>query len=218
MKKQLFDDSVDILRCILWQYNDAENLQSLIKQKQEWYDESYRDFWDDWIVNVFTLETLNDFGCSVWSIILGINFTVTIPASTTPSWGFDPYNKNFFNGNFGNASQGEQGATLKQKRLILKLRYYQLIGRGTVPESNRFMKDVFQNDGTVFVQDLYDMTYAVYVFDFMPDSQTLFVLQQYDLLPRPAGVGILLTIANRIPWGFDPYDTNFFNGNFIGQP
>jgi len=217
MKIQLFDDSLDILKCILWQYNDATNLQSLLEQKQTWYDEEYRDFWENWFVNCFQLDTLNEFGCDLWSIILGVNFFVEIPpVNNTPAFGFNPYGLNFYNGNFWQSSE-VQGLSLTQKRLVLKLRYYQLIARGTIPETNRFMKQVFGDEGTVYVQDLYDMTFAVYVFDFVPDSQTLFVLQQFDLLPRPAGVGILLTILNRIPFGFDPFDTNFYDGNFIGQ-
>ena len=214
MDRQVFDDSVDVLKALLWQYNDATNLQGLLESKQSWYNSEYEDFWNTWFDDVFNIDTCNDFGASVWAIILGISFTVQFPPQDSPSWGFDPYNLNFFSANFGAASQTSKTVNLTQKRLILKLRYFQLISRGTIPETNQFMDYLFRNEGTVFVQDLYDMTYAVYIFDFAPTSQTLFVLQQYDLLPRPAGVGVQLQIVTRSAFGFAPYNLNFYSANF----
>lgn len=72
------DFSVDVLRALLWQRNDAINLQSLITQKQVWYDESQSGFWNDWLINVFDLQTASDFGCVVWAIILGIPVSIII--------------------------------------------------------------------------------------------------------------------------------------------
>ena len=69
---QEFDYSVDLLKAILWQYNESPNLLSLVTQKQEWYTQNQSEFWSDWYTNVFNLQTANLFGLAVWSIILNV--------------------------------------------------------------------------------------------------------------------------------------------------
>ncbi|MEG7685973.1 DUF2612 domain-containing protein, partial [Listeria monocytogenes] len=77
----------------------------------------------------------------------------------------------------------------------LRLRYYQLVSRGTVPEINAFLKLMFGDQGLVYTIDNHDMTFVTYFFTFIPDAQTKFILYNYDLLPRPAGVGVQLTFT-----------------------
>ena len=67
---QEFDFSVDLLRALLWQYEDATGLQALLRQKSEWYTVNQTAFWSNWERDVFDLTTANDFGCAVWGIIL----------------------------------------------------------------------------------------------------------------------------------------------------
>ena len=69
---QEFDFSVDLLQAILWQYNNATSLQSLLNSEQAWVIENQTEFWENWLRDVFDLRTANEFGLSVWSIILGI--------------------------------------------------------------------------------------------------------------------------------------------------
>ena len=64
---QQFNFSVDLLRVILWQYNDAENIENLLTRKQTFYNTAHRDFFNNWIRDVFDLRTANDFGLSVWA-------------------------------------------------------------------------------------------------------------------------------------------------------
>lgn len=148
MKIQALDLSVDLLRVLLWQYNDADKLQSLVRSKQAWYDAAHTGFWTDWITDVFDLRTANDFGLAVWAIILGVSFVVppSADAADKPIWGFDQYREGFNQGNFATIGGGS-GLTTDQKRLVLRLRYFQLVTRGAVPEVNAFMKEVFGNLG-----------------------------------------------------------------------
>lgn len=215
MNIQTFDFSVNLLKALLWQYNDAKNLQSLLEQKQDWYSSEFTEFWDEWYRDVFDLNTCNDFGASVWAIILGVQFTVqVVPDKTRLSFGYGVYHTNYFNGNYANSDNTSIPLNITQKRLVLKLRYYQLIARGTVPETNRFLKYIFGDQGLVYVLDQYDMSYVVYVFLYQPDSQTAFVLDNYDLLPRPAGVGVQYVVISRQVFGYGPYNTNYFDGNY----
>ena len=205
---QEFDYSVNLLKALIWQYNEATNLQSLLQQKQDWYDTNQTQFWTDWYNNVFNLETANEFGCAVWAIILGIPISAIVPpTSPQPTWGFGGFNQNFTHGNFSNTGSSVVSLTLEQQR------YYQLTSNGTVPLINAMLKSLFGSQGVAYVLDGLDMT-CEYVFTFQPSSEVLFVLEQFDLLPRPAGVGIRLTILGSPIFGFGQYNENFNNGNY----
>ena len=60
----------NILQSVKWMQNNAPNIQSIIKQKANWYAQFQTQFWANWTVNVFTLGTANSFGLMVWCIIL----------------------------------------------------------------------------------------------------------------------------------------------------
>ena len=48
MNIQQFDYSVDVLNVVLWQYNEAKNLLSLLNDKQAWLDVNQTAFWENW--------------------------------------------------------------------------------------------------------------------------------------------------------------------------
>jgi hypothetical protein len=213
MRIQAFDYSIDLLQAILWQYNDAVKLQSILEQKQTWYDEQYSEFWEDWYRDVFDLRTANDFGLSVWAILLNVPLTITSGQTPAPDlWGFGPFRRNFNRGNFAPSSSGIK-LTTAQKRLVLQLRYFQLITRGAIPEINRFLSYVFADYGQVYILDGLDMSID-YVFTFLPPSQLRFVLESFDVLPRPAAVGVNYVVLVRDTFGFGPFHFNFNRGNF----
>lgn len=213
---QQIDYSVDIMKSLLWQYNEADRLQRILELKQEWYDTNQSDFWQNWERDVFNLNTANDFGLTVWAIILGLILNVVVEGQdpALPTFGFASTHKNFTRGNFRRSTTGSVSLTQEQKRLVLKLRYFQLTTRGCPPEVNRFLNQVFASEGSVYMLDGLNMTIR-YVFDFTPSSALQFVLQKYDVLPRPAGVGIDYVVGIEDAFGFDEFHENFDNGNFI---
>lgn len=190
MKIQEFDHSIDVTRSLIWRHNQAENLQALINNKKSALDELNQGFWNDWYTDVFNLQTANEFGLSLWSIILDIPLSVepADPAPPNTNFGFGPFRKNFGNGNF-TPSESEIVLSKEDARRVLKLRYYQLITRATIPECNKISCDVFCDLGASYVQDNQDMT-MTYFLGFPDDAQIRFILDNYDLLPRPSGVGI----------------------------
>jgi len=210
---QAFDFSVDLLQVLLWQYNDAARLQGLLERKQEWYNVEHEGFWGDWVRDVFDLRTANSFGLAVWSVILDIPTSIVATDDPDkPIWGFGQYRENFNNGNFATISA--TNLTLEQKRLLLRLRYFQLVTRGTVPEVNQFLAYLFEPLGTVWVSDGLAMN-ARYVFEFPLPSDFELVLTEYDLLPRPAGVKVdFITIEEGESFGFGRYHQPFNQGNF----
>lgn len=208
---QEFDFSVDLLRALLWQYNDAVNLQSILNQKSAWYADHHTEYWTNWTRDVFNLRTANDFGLSVWAIILNMPLTFGVPGTGDRAvFGFAPDSLNFGNGNFGRDSAGVASLTTEQRRLVLRLRYYQLVSDGTVPHTNAVLRDVF---GQGYVVDPQNMT-ARYIFPQELPSVMRTVIENFDLLPRPAGVGVEILIETDNVFGFAPVYLNFENGSF----
>ena len=238
---QEFDYSVNILKSILWQYNKATNLISLLTQKQEWYTENQTDFWESWYTNVFNLQTANLFGLAVWSIILNVPLYVPyIPEPTDkPVFGFNDNSlypilentyTNFFGGNFS-----ERGdvitLTLEQQRFLLRLRYYQLVTRGEVWDINKFLNYLVGSSNIGFTGQLYaldalDMSMRYVITNDTFPIVLLDVLLRLDILPRPAAVLISeVYIDTTVTWGFNAFDPayptyenqyqNFGAGNFF---
>lgn len=217
-KIQEFQFSVDLLRAILWQYNVAENLQGILERKKDWYVINHEQFWSDWYRDVFNMDTANSFGLSVWAIILGIPLVVTsdTPNPNKPTWGFTATHKNFNNGNFQHHFGDEITLTTEQKRMVLKLRYFYLVSRGTIPEMNKVIKYVFGSRGGGYVIDNYDMSTIAVIFDFKPNESIRFVMDKYSIFPRPAGVGLKYEFrnTNRKVFAFGDERNNFRKGNF----
>jgi hypothetical protein len=208
---------INVTRAILWQYNNAPNLQSLVNSKQTWLDANYEDFWNDWIANVFTLMTANEFGLDVWSIILDLPLFVNEGATPSGvlSFGFGPDNGNFGNSNFGNLNGVTVNFSATTQRIALLLRYFQLCSSGTVPEINRFMNYVFSAYGKVFLVDNHDMT-QIYVFLFPLTFELQYLFNNFDLLARPAGVKSTYRDGTINSFGFGPLRLGFGQGNFGG--
>lgn len=211
MNIQTFDFSVDLLRALLWQYNDAARLETLLREKQAWYTENQQEFWESWYRDVFDLRTANEFGLTVWSIILDVPLTVGPPSDAAkPTFGFASTSVNFDNGNLAEVFIPLSN---EQARLVLRMRYFQLITCGAVPEINAFLADVFADQGVVYVTDGLNMT-AEYIFNFPLDPVTESLFATFDLLPRPAGVEVNYTVTDNVDtFGFGRYHFNFNNGN-----
>lgn len=214
MKIQSFDYSINILRALLWQHNTAARLESVLQQKQDWYDGSQEGFWSDWYRDVFDLRTANDFGLSVWAIILNLPLTATTSGEPGENdiFGFADEDFNFNNGNFEPIISFP--LTTEQRRLILRLRYFQLVTRGTIPELNAFLQYLFGPLGGAFVQDGLAMNIR-YVFNFELPRDLEAIFTAFDILPRPAGVRVdFVSIPEAVGFGFGRFHLNFNNGNF----
>lgn len=211
---QEFDFQLNLLRVLLWQYENATNVKALVQAKQDWYAVNQTELFEDYVTDIFNLSTANDFGLAVWAIILGVPIVYNLTGAGGDGWGFGEFRLNFTNGNFQENSGTYYKLSQATARVVLKLRYYQLIGTCTVPAINRAMKDVFP-DEDVYVIDNLDMT-QLYVFSFTPATDLAFVLNNYDILPRPAGVGSSYNIAPPPSFGFNPDAENFGHGNLQG--
>jgi hypothetical protein len=210
-----FDFSLNLLRAILWQYNDAENQQALLTAKESWYTTNQQEFWENWITDVFDLRTCNEFGLVVWAIILGIPLSYIIPPQpndTTP-WGFDTYNPtNFLFYNFSADAATPVEFTLEERRLILQLRYRQITNRPTVPNLNKILYDLLvPNYGPMIAIDAGNMVQRISTSRALP-ANILTILTELDILPRGAGVLLEVVVAGGNYFGFGS-ETAFPNTN-----
>jgi hypothetical protein len=206
--------NVNLMRTVLWQYENAPKLKSLVQSEQDWANENVTEFWKNWFRDVFNLKTANDFGLSVWSRILDVPLTINRPKRVGGSvFGFGSSHKNFGNGNFGRARSQDIEVTTEQARKILLLRWFQLTSRPTVANINEALEIVF-GAGTAYVQDNLDMSNQLFMFTERPDYQTIDLLKNTDLLPRPSAVGSTYSVQPRAGFGFGRNHLNFGNGNF----
>jgi len=190
---QPIDYSVNLLAAVLWQYDNATNLQAILRERQAWYTENQEKFWTDWKADVFDLSTANSFGLAVWSIILGMPIYIMAPSGTGETWGFGEFHVNFNRGNFGAGSNATIQLSTEDARTLLRLRAFQIQSAGCVPEINRELAYIFAaerpapNIPAAFVIDNQDMTCS-YIFNFELSSSLQYVMRYFDVLPRPAGV------------------------------
>jgi len=209
MRIQTFNYSVNLLQAIIWQYDRATHLLSLINQKQAWYNANQTQFWTDWYNNVFNLQTANNFGLSVWSYILNIPlfFLEEMESPSKPIWGFNAYttppalengNLNFENSNFS-IRGSVQSLTTEQQRFLLKLKYFQLSNRIDVTDVNEFLNYLINTSdigwsGNIWMLDNLDMTITYQFTAPLFPSTLLSVMQQLDVLPRPTGVEVIYSL------------------------
>ena len=181
------------MRSLLWQYDNAEKVKQLIKNEQDFYNASTQYFWNDFISNVINLDTANDFGLSLWGMLLDIQ---------RPTYG--------------------NGIVLSTEmyRYVLKAKIFKLFNSPTIPNCNKFLSILFSRDSKrSFVQDNEDMTIDYYL-DFFPTQEELVVLNLPDFLPRPSAVKI--ASIEQVPsvgvFGFDGSGyTGFNQGVFLPE-
>jgi hypothetical protein len=227
MRIQEFNYNVNLLQAILWQYDEAVNLLSLINKKQEWYNKYQTQFWTDWYNNVFNILTANQFGLSVWSYILNVPLYLDneVEDPLKPIWGFNNNSSypvlentylNFENGNFSTKGQ-IINLTLEEQRFLLRLRYFQLCTNGIVsainPDQvvtgiNEFLNYLCLTSnigysGTIYALDGLDMTMTYIITDAGFPQELLNVIQILDLFPRPTGVLLKIHINYGRQFGFN---------------
>ena len=73
MKNFTVDNSLKNLgKAVLWQYDKAIRLLSIMKYIQVMFFCSIEQFWARWMDRVLSIDTCGEFGCIVWSILLGV--------------------------------------------------------------------------------------------------------------------------------------------------
>jgi len=185
-KIQNLNLSPNLLKAKLCKNNDAEKLISLVENDNDWYQENVINFLNQWYYDVFNVDTATEFGLSVWAKILDVNFA-TPPEDTrdTNVFGFGIYYNNFYVSNFSPVKDTTYQLSLSQKRLIIKLTYQKYNVFPSIPNVNKIIKNLIAD--AAYVIDNMDMSVTI-VTNTTLDSGIEFILQNFNLLPIPAGV------------------------------
>ncbi|CAH6970568.1 conserved hypothetical protein [Vibrio chagasii] len=196
----------DVLGARDWQRSNAEIFKKLVQNKQDWLDEYHNDFWTSWYDDVFNLDTANEFGLTVWSIILDepvYSEALQIDPGT-PAFGLGAAHRNFNRSIFGINPDGFI-LSLEQKRILLKLKAYCLHSTCSVKRINQDLAAIF-GEGHVVCFDNLDMSITYFFNDNLPKRQRneyvniLFLeeILRRDLFPRPSAVEVNINVLSKI--------------------
>lgn len=199
--QDIFTFDADLLKHILWQYDNAPVLKQLVQSKNEWYSENLNGFWAQIVHDFLNINTANDWGLNLWGKILQIKRTYNV-----------------------NGAQISLSTALYRRLILGRL---QLIrSNGTVPEINKYLNFIFSPyvTDTAFaatVRDQQDMS-VVYILNFEPSDEELALIYSRTFLPTPAGVQdkIYLMPQDKIfgfnGTGFQPWNqAPFWDGRYI---
>ncbi len=220
MKIKDFDFKIDTAQALLWQYNKAATLESLVLQKQAWVDAYCSELFNSWIAGFFNLATATKDGLYVWSIILNVPLYTTQDPSppdypafgladppyslpvVTPPQPYNGYSHNFYQANFAVGNNGTiDGLSLEEQRILLQCRYFQLTMRPSVTLINRMLVYLF-GQHKAWVKDNYDMSMTYYFKNNISPS-LVSAFNQLDILLRPSGVKMNIVVQETFSFGFD---------------
>ena len=220
MNECKLDYHVNLLKSILWQYEDAPKLKTLVTGFNEVHNDINNDFWCSWYRDVFNIDTANNFGLEVWARILGVKSDIDKPAQDDKkAFGFGRKRSNYHKPtNFGSRDGGSVGFTLEQRRMLIRARAFQLVYPPTMDNINYFLKRYFwYGHAKAYIHDTQDMAHATYTFNYHPDGNLLTLIEQADLLPRPSTVKVKLVILSKKSWGVGKFRQNFASPSNFGD-
>lgn len=197
----VFTFDTNLIQNVLWQYENAAGLKSLISQKEEWYSTNLNVFWQKIVDDFLNIKTATDWGLNLWGKILNVSRIYYV-----------------------NGEQITLSTELYRRLILGKMSLIR--SNGTVPEINKYLNFIFSDHTTndtyaAVVQDNNDMS-VYYVLNFTPTDEELALIYSRTFLPTPAGVldkiylldqTIIFGFANT---GFMPFNTApFWDGSFI---
>ena len=102
--------------------------------------------------------------------------------------------------NFTNEDGETFSLTDEQFREVLKIRAFGTSWNGTVRQMNIFLPNIFGERGKIYMLDPQDMTYQIFLFQFELEDWEKYLFNNYDILPRCAGVGSQIQIVEPVDY------------------
>lgn len=192
--------AVDASATFLAQYAQSPILTALIQAANDAIDPN-ADI-DNFLSNVWDVYTAQGFGLDIWGRIVNVPRTISIPASQI-YFGFkealpdaQPFNQAPF-------YSGPQGGTLftlsdDAYRVLILTKALANISSFTAQSMNALLNFMFNGQGSTrgscYVLETATPMQINYVFNFALQSWEAAILEQASLMPRPAGVGVTITV------------------------
>lgn len=232
MSELMFNKLYDVAPADIQAQFRGGNIEQFIKGVSEIKKKYLQNAFNSLKNDNMNITTAKQDALDLWGNLLG--FYRYIPRDDNPADAVRYFNFNdkvFKRLQFLNPNKPNYG-TLPDDlyRRFLSLIYQGMFVVNTVPNINQFINSFFSEYDKIVVRDSLDMSYVVYVFvENSPMPEWLkWILSNYDILPRPAGVGSSFeSYAKLRRFGFAPktdispffYENiGAFNGtNFKGE-
>ena len=197
----------EILEQIQAQYRDTnikELISGIIEIKRKYIYMAIKSLLNDNL----SISTAKGIGLDLWGNLL--HLSRFIPSEQDNNYAYFNFNSKNFKTNGGlifyNANRPNYG-TLDDLyyRQILLIVYQGYFLNSSIPTLNQFTLESLADYGSVYVRDSTDMSYQVYLFNSQIPPWLNFMMANYDILPRPAGVGAKLQerIVRRFGFGIE---------------
>lgn len=187
--------ALDASRTLLSQYANSPTIVAIINDFNAWLDPG-ADI-DNFYATVWNVQTAVGFGLDYWGRIVNIPRQITIV--DLPRYlgfnegqpGYYPFNQAPFYS--GNATSSVYLLSDDAYRVLIMTKALANISSFTAPSVNALLRYLFAGRGSCYVLELSPMQIE-YVFNFPLQSWEAAVLLQPSLMPRPAGVGVTITV------------------------
>lgn len=201
------------------QFRDAnlgELIKGIIEIKKKYLFNAYNSL----IMDNISITTAKGIGLDLWGRLLHLDRAIPSEGSEYSYFNFNKktfYKLSFYNENRPNYSMLSDN--YYRKNLVMIYQGYFIFPN--LVNVNVFANDSLREYGTIMVRDTTDMSFQVYVFTSTLPDWLKFMFNNYDILPRPAGVGnkIIERVMRRFGFAPDkPYkkpDYSFFNFNDV---
>lgn len=139
-----------------------------------------------------SISTAKGIGLDLWGNLL--HLSRFIPSESGDSYAYFNFNDKNFKSNGGlifynknRPNYGELDDIYYRQLLLIIYQSYFL--NSSIPTLNQFTLESLADYGSVYVRDTTDMSYQIYIFNNKIPPWLNFMMTNYDILPRPAGVG-----------------------------
>lgn len=180
---------------VMSQYANSPILMGLVDYFNQWIDPA-ADI-DNFYDYVWNVATAVGFGLDIWGRIVGVPRKINI-VPLPEYFGFNealpgsfPFNQEpFFS---GIVSTGTFELSDDSYRVLIMTKALANISSFTAPSVNALLSTLFKGRGNCYVQEIGPMAIE-YVFNFALTTWEASVIQQSDLMPRPAGVSLTIVV------------------------
>lgn len=199
-----FDEIIEQIQAQYRDTNIKELISGIIEIKRKYIYMAIKSLLNDNL----SISTAKGVGLDLWGNLL--HLSRYIPSDKGDNYAYFNFNSKNFKTNGGlifyNANRPNYGTLddLYYRQLLLIV-YQGYFLNSSIPTLNQFTLESLADYGSVYVRDSTDMSYQVYLFNSQIPKWLNFMMSNYDILPRPAGVGTKLQerIVRRFGFGVD---------------
>lgn len=210
----------DLINSIQAQYKDT-NIQAflngLTEIKKKYFFNAYKSLINDNL----SITTAKGVGLDLWGVLLNFSRYIPTDTSTDKYKYFNFNNKRFYNLIFKDKNKPTYSALLDDTyRMLLVLIYQSMFIYPSIKGINDLLSEVLADFGKLRVGDTTDMSFMLIIFNQKIPNWLSYIAKTYDIIPRPAGVGVKLEEYYWKRFDFKTPNDEFNKqniGNFFGK-